>query len=216
MKQYNFYKIKKLNETATLRNGIKVSQKMVTPAHIDNEIESRFFGVEKTTDTTGKIYWVVDNPNKAVLTITYDPYHLKDEPLYKISIMRKAKIISAWEGNYTEDLRKDITEASEDWSFITPYNFSEKIKEAFYHNEYGEECNPEDIGYQRIDYSDNEEDIGYSFNKKYKLVYEANEDIYWVCKYNPECDRWTKVDFAKEHEDYLKTLIKRYKIETNI
>lgn len=232
--------------------------------------------------------------------------------------MRKAKIVSAWEGVYLDEFKEDLTEASEDWSFIPTLtessecikdsifediqdilldintncsdinlktqgfinallkNFklntcntsnqqdimfvidsvdriannlfeegyedyaeslwdsiadfrqndfiisenkkskNRKVKEAFYRNEYGEECNPEDIGYQRIDYSDNEEVVGYSFDKKYKLIYEANEDIYWICKHSSEYDRWTKIDFAKKYEDYLKTLIKRYKIETDI
>lgn len=112
---------KEINEASTLRNGVKVAKpKAVTISDINTEIESRFLGIEKT-DNDGQTYWVVDN-SKAVLTIVYDEWREKNEPLYKISIMRKAKIVSAWEGVYLDDFRKDLIEATVDWDNIPMLN----------------------------------------------------------------------------------------------
>lgn len=120
--------MKRFREAAVLRNGEKVSgSKAVTIFDIDNEIKSKFLGIEKT-DNDGQTYWVVDNP-KAVLTVVYDEWREKNRPLYKISIMRKAKIISAWEGIYLDEFKKDLSEAAYDWDAISPMNEGEKSKQ---------------------------------------------------------------------------------------
>lgn len=120
--------MKRFREAAVLRNSKKVScSKAVTIFDIDNEIKSKFLGVEKT-DNDGQTYWVVDN-SKAVLTVVYDEWREKNEPLYKISIMRKAKIISAWEGIYFNEFKKDLEQAAYDWDVISPMTESKKSKE---------------------------------------------------------------------------------------
>lgn len=91
-------------------------------------------------------------------------------------------------------------------------NMKKRFKEGYYYNSEGEECDPEDIGYQRIDYSDNDEDIGYSEDHNYKLSYNKYDDIYWIERYNPEYDSWTKIDYTKPEDNYLDTLLDKYNI----
>lgn len=123
IKRRNYF----IREAAVLRNSRKVpNRETVTIFDIDNEIKSKFLGAEKI-DNDGQTCWVVDNP-KAVLVIVYNAWGDKNAPLYKISIMRKAKIISAWEGIYLDEFRNDLVEASEDWDHSTLYNFSENKK----------------------------------------------------------------------------------------
>lgn len=119
--------MKTIKETVVLRNSEKVSRKSVTIYAIDNEIKSKFLGVEKT-DNDGQTYWVVDN-SKAVLTVVYDEWREKNEPLYKISIMRKAKLVSAWEGIYLDEFQKDLSEAAYDYDIIPRMTEGEKPKQ---------------------------------------------------------------------------------------
>lgn len=89
------------------------------------------------------------------------------------------------------------------------YIMKNKFNEGYYYNSDGEECDPEDIGYQRVSYADNREVIGKSDDGKYILKYTPYEDIYWICNNN---ENETIIDYAKKDEPYAKTLIDKYRI----
>lgn len=145
--------MKRFREAAVLRNGEKVSRsKAVTIFDIDNEVKSKFLGVEKT-DNDGQTYWVMDNP-KAVLTVVYDEWREKNEPLYKISIMRKAKLVSAWEGIHLDEFQKDLSEAAYDYDTISPITEGRKSKEYLY----GMSARPDPDDYEDADDHDDAED----------------------------------------------------------
>lgn len=204
--------MKTIKEIAVLRNGEKVLRKVVTIHDIDNEIKSKFLGVEKT-DNDGQTYWVVDNP-KAVLTIVYDEWREKNEPLYKVSIMRKAKLVSAWEGIYLDEFHKDLSEAAYDYDRIPRMTEGKKFKEYLY----GMPDRPDSDDYEYYDEYEKDRDkwvddnwISYSYLSKipgctpemdraFMDALDLVEEINWDCR----CEFWySYVPKAKPNDIYI-------------